>query len=103
MAQTSYFALGFGQPGCSPDSYLGHYAISRRRELADIIRGEIEALELPASLFAEFGIRDLWRHAKRWGLSSISIERGTTTSRGVLMLMGMTEAEYMAAEAEEDF
>jgi len=92
--------VSFGLAGCYlPDSHGGVYEVTTRRELASIIRGEIEVYDLPACLFRDAHVRRLWKFIRRNGSSvaHFSLYHGDH----VLAFNGLTQAEYeAAAEAE---
>ena len=102
--KTYYFALGFGQRGCMPTGFTA-YAVSTRREVRDAIAaefyGENAATEARKAL-SDFGLRNAWGWAKRNGFSSYHRELDFGSKSGeILNFMGLTEAEYEAAIAEE--
>lgn len=100
--KAAYFALAFGSHGCIPDSHFGAFKVTQRHQLTDALRDAIEFYELPKAVLGRLSIMRTWRHAKRHGLSSVSLELATPTMHGCLMFMGLTEAEYDAAIAAED-
>ena len=102
MSHVAYFAIGFGQPGCIPDSTLGACAVNTRRELMDAMRDAVAFYDIPKTVLATVSWRDTWRHAKRYGLSSVSLELATPSMSGCLLLMGLTEEEYQRHVAEEE-
>lgn len=90
--QIARYSVTYGLSGCyMPDCQSGPVICSTRRELAAAIRSELETYELPASLFGEVGIRQLWRFIVRNGSSSahIHLHHGAN----VLSFHGLTEAE----------
>lgn len=106
MAKTVYFALGFGMPGCLPNGSTA-YAVTTRREVRDAIAAEFygdKAKTEARKALADFGLRNSWQHAKRFGFSSIFRELRFGSETGeILNFMGMTEDEYNAAIAAEDY
>lgn len=87
------YAITFGLSGCyMPDSHDGAYEFTTRKELADMIRSELEMYDMPASLFREVRIRALWAHIKRHGASSahFSLIHGGNA----LEFHGLTEEEF---------
>ena len=93
------YAVTFGLAGCyMPDSHDGAFECATRRELADLIRSELEVYELPKSLFREVRINRLWSCIKRNGSSSAHfslIHDGHSLS-----FHGLTEEEF---QRESDF
>lgn len=64
------YSISFGLAGCyMPDSISGPYCAGTRKELANIIREQIEMYDLPKTLFAEVKIRRLWQFIARNGSS----------------------------------
>jgi hypothetical protein len=96
---TAYYKTGFGLSGCYlDDSQGGAVSFSTRRDLADAIRSELEAYDMPASCFAEVGIRRLWRaivNAKSASRYTFHIHHGAH----VLTFYGLTEREYLEDRA----
>ena len=89
---TARYSMTFGLSGCyMPDSYGGPYICSTRREIASIIRSELEAYDLPASRFREVRIARLWAFIKRNGSSvaHFALQHGANE----LAFHGLTEAE----------
>ena len=101
MAKPIYFALGFSQPGCICNS-VTPYAVTTRREITDAVRGSFSGDDDASGAqlaMADLGIRSLWGHLKAHGASVIFRELRTGTSE-VLCFMGLTEAEYDAADVD---
>jgi hypothetical protein len=100
--KTVYFALGFGMPGCIPNGSRP-YAVTTRREVRDAIAAEFYDSDSEArKALRDFGLRSAWQWAKRSGFSSYHREiRFGSDSGEILNFMGLTEAEYEAAAAEE--
>jgi hypothetical protein len=99
--QTCYFTFSHGLRGCYlPDSHGGVYAVSRRKDLADAIRYELEMYDAPASAFKTVGIKRLWSQAKRYGTSSIHFTIDTSEGYG-LNFHGLTEEEFNAQNKED--
>lgn len=99
--EPKYFALGYGLPGCLPNSLMP-YAVTTRRELVDALRSEVKWSGLPQRVFREMGVRNLWGHAKRHGFSIISREIPTGNGGECFLFMGLTEQEYNDAVASEE-
>lgn len=96
---TCYFTLSHGLRGCYlPDSHGGAYMITRRKELADAIRSELEfhtdSPQQARRAFRDVGIKRLWSQAKRHGTSSIHFTIPTSEGYG-LNFHGLTEDEYV--------
>lgn len=101
-AATCYFNLTYGLQGCyMPDSSYGPYAVCRRKDLIAAVRDTLEFLEAPKSAMRQVDWRRLWASAKRHGTSSIHFCIATDR-HNMLEFHGMTEAEYLEAEAEND-
>jgi hypothetical protein len=66
----AYFAIGTGMPGYMPNSIIGHYAVTTRREVAEALRDAASLYDFPASVVRQVSLKRLWQHAKRHGLSS---------------------------------
>lgn len=95
-----YYSVSFGlQGGYMPNSYGGVYEITTRRQLADMIRGELENYELPLRLFNEVGIRDLWPKLARWGGSNMHFD--LCHGDYVLSFCGLTTEEFNQAAKEQ--
>lgn len=102
--ETVYFALGFGMPGCIPNGSTAYFATTRR-EVRDAIAGEFygeDSDKEARKALRDFGLRDAWQWAKRNGFSCYHREINFGSSSGeVLNFMGLTQAEYEAATAED--
>jgi len=107
-AATCYFSLTSGLQGCyMPDAHWGSFAVCRRKDLISAVRGTLDTLldqegdRAVASCMREVNWIRLWSQAKRHGTSSIHfcIATGEHT---MLEFHGMTEAEYLEAEKEND-
>jgi hypothetical protein len=82
--------------GCYlPDGEPYAFQADTRKELADWVRYELEAHDMPKSKFAEARISRLWSFIKRHGSSTahFSFDHAGYT----LSFHGLTEAEYEAA------
>lgn len=87
------YAVTFGLRGCyMPDSHDGAHEFTTRKELADFIRSELEMYDMPASLFREVRINNLWHHIKRHGSSSAHF--ALHHEANALEFHGLTEDEY---------
>jgi hypothetical protein len=91
----------FGMPGYMPDSNSGPYYAATRKELASLIRDQIEQFDLPKSLFKDVKLKQLWPFIARHGSSSahITLYHGNN----VLEFVGLTEEEAERMERENDF
>ena len=88
-----YYSVGYGLQGCYlDDSKSGCYEINSRRELCDMIRGEIEVYSLPKSCFEQVSIRKLWAYLKKHGASNAPIY--ITHKHNLLTFYGLTESEF---------
>lgn len=93
------YAISHGLAGCYlPDNQSGPIIVHTRRDLANAIRSELEAYEMPASLFRQVRLLQLWRHIVRHGSSvaHFSLEHGGYS----LTFHGLTEEEATAMEGE---
>jgi hypothetical protein len=94
------YAVTFGLQGCyMPDSHSGAFECYTRRELAQFIRGELEAYNLPKRLFREVRINRLWSFIKRNGSSCAHFH--LTHGSDVLSFHGLTEEEYEQQTRDE--
>ncbi len=100
--ETCYFSFSHGLRGCYlPDSHGGYYAVTRRKDLVDAIRSELEMVGAPASAIRQVGIKRLWSQAKRFGTSCIHFTIDTSEGYG-LNFHGLTDAEYQELERQND-
>lgn len=79
----------------------GPMEFATRRELASYIRGELERLDWPASLFKEVRIRYLWSTIARHGSSSMHFR--IYHEDYVLAFHGLTDEEFEAEKSKEDY
>lgn len=96
------YSVSFGLQGCyMPDSVNGPYEFTTRKALGEFIRDQIEFYELPARLFREVRLRNLWRFITRNGSSSahFSLYHGANA----LSFSGLTEEEFQEQERANDF
>lgn len=94
------YAVTYGLSGCyMPDSHLGAVEFATRREFTAFIRDELKFYEMPARLFRDVNMRNLWRRIARHGSSSahFSLRHGAYE----LAFHGLTESEYAQQSAEE--
>src|SRR5690349_19393418 len=99
MMPAARYAVTFGLAGCYlPDSHGGAFEITRRKDLAALIRDLIDMYELPKHSVRQVPLTSLWRHIKRNGSSSahFSIYHGDH----VLSFHGLTAEEY--AQQQDD-
>lgn len=110
MAKTAtcYFSLTSGLQGCyMPDAHWGAFAVTRRKDLIGAVRNTLGmVLDQEGDWPVARCMRDvnwikLWAQAKRHGTSSIHFCIATS-EHNMLEFHGMTEAEYLEAEAAED-
>lgn len=98
---TVYFRIMHGLRGCYMPDTNEPYAISTRRELANILRDNLAYHDAPKSRFNDVGIRKLWGkivHARSASMVSFLIP--TTPGYG-LEMCGMTADEYEAETAND--
>lgn len=70
MPTIARYSTSYGLSGCYlPDSHGGPIEFTRRRDLAEFIKDELQAYDMPASLFREVRIARLWSFIKRNGSS----------------------------------
>lgn len=103
MARTTWrYSVSYGLTGCYlPNSVSGPHMGHTRRELADLIRSQLEMYDMPATRFADVGINRLWHHIKRHGSSSAHFRLDHTHGHS-LAFSGLTEDEYNEQEAQND-
>jgi len=86
------YSISYGLSGCyMPDSVNGPYFAATRKELAALIRAELEFFDMPASLFREVHITRLWQFIRHNGSSVMHFQlnhKGNT-----LAFHGLTEEE----------
>lgn len=107
-SQICYFSLTSGLQGCyMPDAHWGAFAVSRRKDLIGAVRDTLDMLldqegdRAVASCMREINWTRLWSQAKRSGTSSIHFCIATG-EHNMLEFHGMTEAEYIEAEKDQD-
>lgn len=94
------YSITSGLAGCyMPDNGPQAIEAYTRKELAGIIRSEIEMQDFPANTFSQVNIRRLWRFIVRNG-SSVAHFRIEHKGREIAF-SGLTEEEYNAAPAED--
>ena len=93
------YSITFGLSGCyMPNDSFGPVFAGTRRELVNLIRGELESHDMPASLFADVRITRLWAFIKRNGSS---VAHFSLTHKGYeLAFHGLTEAEANEMDTE---
>ena len=94
------YTVTFGLSGCyMPDSVSGPLEFTTRKELAEFIRSELQVYDLPASLFRQVRMRNLWTFIKRHGSSSahFALHHGANA----LEFHGLTEDEFNEQSGEE--
>ncbi len=104
MTQTPYkFQVMSGMPGFMPNYHGGPYFASTRKEFADILRTELEMLDYPASRFADFNVKRMWRFVQS-AQSGSSCHSSCDTHNGEHMeVCGLTDAEFDEMEASQDW
>lgn len=96
------YSISFGLAGCyMPDTVGGPYVITRRRDLAALIRDELAFYGLPASLIRDVRVKRLWAHIKRHGSSSAHFS--LTHGANALSFHGLTKAEAEAMERDNEW
>lgn len=91
-----------GLAGCyMPDNVGGPVEFTRRKDLAEHIRYELEHLEWPASLIRQVKLNRLWSFIKRNGSSSAHFS--LHYKHYVLEFHGLTEDEFKQQESEHEF
>ena len=96
----AFYSVNFGLEGCyMPDSFGGAVEINSRRALAQFIRDELRAYDLPQSLFRYVGVRRLWAFIKRHGSSTAHFTIGHNGN--ALRFIGLTEYEYQCEQEKE--
>ena len=103
MPQTPYkFVVLSGMPGCLPNYVSGPMIANTRKELADILRDELEMLDYPKNRFSDFKVKRLWRRLQMYKSGASLHSRCNTHNGEYMSIQGMTDAEYTAAvEASE--
>lgn len=89
-----------GLAGCyMPDSNSGAMEFETRKELADMIRWNLDSLGWPLSKFHEVNIRRLWRHIAKHGSSGAHF---SLSHKGYeLAFHGLTEEEFNADQSKD--
>lgn len=101
-AATCYFTLTYGLQGCyMPDSHMGPYLATTRREIIQAVREALEFYEAPKSAIHQVAWKRFWAQAKRSGTSSIHFCIATD-KHNMLEFHGLTEAEYAERENQDD-
>ena len=94
------YSVSYGLSGCyMPDSVSFGMEFTRRRDLAQFIRDELEFYDMPACLFREVNVRRLWQAIMRHGSSSYGFY--LDHKENVLHFHGLTEDEFN--ESQEEF
>ena len=78
----------------------GPYVGTTRRELAELIRRELDGAGFPASAFKQARLRDIWPSIARYGSSSIHMQ--FDHGEKMLRFNGLTEEESDQMEREAD-
>lgn len=91
MKGIARYCISHGMLGYMPND-VWHCEASSRRELAQTIRDALAMYEMPASLFKEVHIRDLWFFIDRHGSS---VQHFYLRHKNmVLQFSGMTDEEW---------
>lgn len=98
----AYFTLTYGlQGGYMPDSNLGPYKVTTRRELMEAMRDALAMYDAPKSAMSQVKWRErVWPHIKRHGASSLHFCIATD-KHNVLEFHGLTTEEYNTAMREQ--
>ena len=100
--KTVYFQIYYGLNGCyMPDSHYGAFKATTRREMVDIMRDAIAFYDMPKSALSQIKWNRLFAQAKLAGSVS-SIHVSVTTKANALTFSGMTKAEYLEYESQND-
>ena len=104
MTQTQYkFHIMSGMPGYMPNYNSGPYYVSTRKELATVLRDELDMLDYPANRFADFNVKRMWSFIQS-ARSGSSCHSYCDTHNGEQMsICGMTDAEFDEAIQNEDY
>jgi hypothetical protein len=101
MGTVARYSVTSGLAGCyMPDNCGGPREFTRRTDLADAIRYEIEFQEWPASCIKQVKLTDLWKFIKHNGSSSAHF--AIHHKQYVIEFHGLTEDEYNQQVAEDD-
>lgn len=103
MAQIPYkFQITSGMPEYLPNYHSGPYYAATRKELADILRTELEMLNYPANRFVDFNIKRTWRFIQ-FAQSGSSCHSFCDDHNGERMeICGLTDAEFGEMEAAQE-
>lgn len=89
-----------GLAGCYMPDHVGSPTVyTRRKDLAEHIRYELQMMEWPASLFKQVKLTNLWAFIKRNGSSSAHFS--IHYKQWVLEFHGLTEQEFKD-QSDED-
>jgi hypothetical protein len=102
------FTLTYGLQGCyMPDSHLGPYCVTRRKDLIEAVRDALTFYDVKNAkerLHSIFWRERVWPHIKQHGASSLHFCI-PTDEHNMLEFHGLTTAEYNeagAAQAKEN-
>jgi hypothetical protein len=93
-----HYSVTYGMPGYLPDSGSLYFG-STRGEMADMIRDNLKAYDMPAALFHDVRLQRIWGGIKRWGSSSMHFH--LHHKGNVLSFHGLTQEEYDRLDGEE--
>lgn len=100
--QTPYkFTVTSGMAGYMPNYQSGPFYASTRRELFDIVRGELEMLSYPENRLASMGLRGLWRFVQAAKSGSSAHTSCDPHNGEQLCLHGLTDAEFDELNEQE--
>jgi len=102
--QTPYkFTLTSGMPGYMPNYVSGAFVVYTRKELANILRDELDMLSYPAARFNDFNVKRMWRFIQNAKSGSSCHSYCDTHNNEQLSVNGLTDAEYDELVANEDW
>lgn len=102
--QTPYkFIITSGMPGYMPNCVSGAMIAYTRKELASIIRDELDMLDYPAARFNDFNIKRMWRFIQNAKSGSSCHSCCDCHNGEQLSITGLTDEEYEEAINNEDF
>ena len=97
------FTISSGMPGYMPNYNSGAYVATTRKELAEILRSELEMLDYPANRFNDFNVTRMWRFIQNARSGSSCHSYCDTHNGEQLSINGLTDAEYDEMIASEDY
>lgn len=103
MSQTPYkFVILSGMAGFMPNYNSGPLQANTRKELAEILREQLDMLDYPANRFNDFCVADIWRRVQAFKSGS-SVHSNCEPHQGETMfIQGLTDEEY-TQQLNEDY